>query len=490
MRAGGNSIPLKGGDFTVDAQLYYEGQWLDGVEMQRFTVENPATNQVIGTAVSASLKDLDRIIGSAEKGSSIWGKTLANERARALKRVASLIRDHQDELALLLTQEEGKAIGEARSEIGTGADFFDFYAAEALRTYGTTMPSPSPSRSIWTTRSPIGVSALITPWNYPFSTICRKMAPALAAGCSVIVKPAEETPLIASKLIEIIHAVNLPKGVVNFVTGDPQLIGTNLVADPRVRKVSFTGSTEIGRTILHNAADNITSVSLELGGNAPVIIFDDASIDDAVQGIIRCKFRNAGQVCLATNRIYVQRNVLSQLRERLHQAVNALQVGDGTRQNVQMGPLINQQAIDKVSHHVADATAKGATIECGGEAIPGAGYFYTPTILSNASETMTLAHEETFGPVAPLFTFDTEDEVYERANGTPYGLVAYVFTKNLARAMRAIGALDFGVVGVNDPGPSLVEAPLGGVKASGLGREGGHEGIEEFLETKYVSMRY
>ncbi len=474
----------------MEAQLYYQGAWQPGVHGQRLLVEDPATNAVIGSAVSADLDDLSLVISAAEEAFPSWSRRPAVDRAHALQAIYQAIMDHHEDLAQLLTQEEGKSLSESRSEIAYGARFFEFYAGQAVRVYGKTMPAPVASRAIWTTKVPIGVTAIITPWNYPFAMICRKMAPALAAGCTVIVKPAEQTPLIAAQLFVLLHALSLPPGVVNLITGEPEVIGRALVQDNRVRKVSFTGSTAVGRQILHNAADNITSVSLELGGNAPLIVFDDADVEDAVTGIMACKFRNAGQICVATNRIYVQRSIVEQLTNRLVSAVTALRVGNGLEPETQVGPLINQEAVDKVSHHLTDAVQKGATVVVGGSPRSGAGYFFWPTVVTHVDETMRLAKEETFGPIAPLLVFDTEDDVFRKANDTPYGLSAYVYTRDLGRAMRASQSLEFGMVGINDPVPSLVEAPIGGWKASGLGREGGPEGIEEFLETKYVSMRF
>ena len=474
----------------IDVELYYDGRWRPGRRAQRFRVRNPATGATIGSAATADAEDLDLVIQSAVRAGPSWADSPPERRGRTLQAAYQAIMENQEHLARLLTTEEGKSLAEARSEIAYGARFFEYYAGESVRIFGETMPSPSSSRSIWTVKVPVGVSAVITPWNYPFAMICRKMAPALAAGCTLVVKPAEQTPLIAAELFRVLEVLNLPPGTVNFITGDPALIGPALVGDSRIRKVSFTGSTSVGRTILRNAAENITSVSLELGGNAPFIVFDDASVEDVVNGILSCKFRNAGQICVATNRIYVQRGVAAAIQDRLSEAVQHLRVGDGLDDNTQVGPLINQEAVEKVSQHVADAIQQGATVVVGGQVRDGVGFFYLPTVITGVQDTMQVAQEETFGPVAPLLIFDAEEEVYARANQTPYGLAAYVYTRDLGRAMRASRALEFGMVGINDPVPSLVEAPIGGLKASGLGREGGHEGVLEFLETKYVSTRF
>jgi succinate-semialdehyde dehydrogenase/glutarate-semialdehyde dehydrogenase len=474
----------------IDIQLYVDGQWTDGSEGQRFVVDNPATGEPLGRAIDASAADVDAAISAAERASKVWASTFVAQRAEILTKIYERMMLHQDDLARLLTQEEGKSLKEARSEVAYGARFFRYYASDVWRIEGDTLPQPGPDRAVWTTRVPIGVSVLITPWNYPLAMICRKMAPALAAGCPVIVKPAEQTPLVAARFFEVLTDVGLPPGVVNLITGDPNRIGPLLVEDARVRKVSFTGSTAVGQIILRQAASHIASVSLELGGNAPFIVFDDVDLDPVVEAILSCKFRNAGQICVAANRIYVQRSILPALGERLGQAVTQLNVGDGLDSETVIGPLINQDAVEKVTSHVQNAVGAGARVVVGGQTLQRPGYFYAPTVLTDVHETMQLAREETFGPVAPLFGFDTEEEVYERANRTKFGLAAYVFTRDLGRAMRAASALEFGMVGINDPVPSLAEVPIGGMKESGLGREGGHEGLAEFLETKYVSVRW
>ncbi|PSR22484.1 MAG: succinate-semialdehyde dehydrogenase (NADP(+)) [Sulfobacillus acidophilus] len=474
----------------IDVQLYIDGQWTDGSEGRRFSVDNPATGELMGRAIDASAADVDAAISAAERASKGWASTFVAQRAEILTKIYEDLMAHQDELARLLTEEEGKSLKEARSEVAYGARFFRFYASDVWRIEGDTLPQPGPDRAVWTTKVPIGVTVLITPWNYPLAMICRKMAPALAAGCPVIVKPAEQTPLVAARLFEVLAAAGLPAGVVNLVTGDPNRIGPLLLEDARVRKISFTGSTAVGQVILRHAASHIASVSLELGGNAPFIVFDDVDLDQVVEAILSCKFRNAGQICVAANRIYVQRNILSALGERLGQAVTQLRVGDGLEADTVIGPLINQEAVEKVTSHVQNAVGAGARVVVGGQTLQRPGYFYAPTVLTDVHESMQLALEETFGPVAPLFAFDSEEEVFERANRTKFGLAAYVFTRDLGRAMRAAAALEFGMVGINDPVPSLAEVPIGGMKESGLGREGGHEGLAEFLETKYVSVRW
>jgi succinate-semialdehyde dehydrogenase/glutarate-semialdehyde dehydrogenase len=455
-----------------------------------FNVENPATGTVIGRAVDATAPDVADALEAATRVAADWAHVPPAKRAELLDNMADALMENADALAPLLTEEEGKPIKEARSEIAYGARFFRYYAGEVQRIEGDTFPDPEAGRATFTRKIPIGVSVLITPWNYPFAMICRKMAPALAAGCPVIVKPAEQTPLIAAALFRVLDRLGVPPGVMNLVTGDPTRIGPLLLSDARVRKISFTGSTAVGKLILRAAAEHVASVSLELGGNAPFIVFDDSDLEQVIPAILACKFRNAGQICVAANRIYVQRRHLDAVADALADALSHLTVGNGLSAATDMGPLFDAAAIAKVSQHVQDAAANGARVVIGGHELDMPGYFYAPTVLTGASESMLVAQEETFGPVAPLVAFDSESEVYERANETPYGLAAYVFTRDLGRAMRAIRALHFGMVGVNDPVPSLAEVPIGGLKESGIGREGGHEGISEFLETQYVSVRW
>ncbi len=474
----------------MEAQLYYGGRGHPGIHSRIFAVDNPATNEVIGNAVLADPDDVSLAVDAASQAFPQWSRSSFRDRSHVLLAIYQAITDHREELARLLTQEEGKSLAESDAEIRYGARFFEYYAAQVFQSYGHMIFPPMNSHTGWTAKVPVGVAVLITPWNYPFAMICRKMAPALAAGCTVVVKPAEQTPLIAWRFFSLLHTLALQPGVINLVTGDPEVVGPALIQDKRVRKISFTGSTAVGRRILSNAAKNITSVSLELGGNAPFIVFDDANIDDAIAGIMACKFRNAGQICVAANRIYVQRSIAPKVIRQLVKAATGLVVGNGMAPNTQIGPLINQDAIDKVITHLHDAEDKGAQVEIGGLRRPGPGYFFEPTIVTGVNEGMLLVREETFGPVAPLSVFDTEEDAFQTANNTPYGLSAYVYTTNLGRAMRASQLLEFGLIGINDPIPSRVEAPIGGWKESGLGREGGDQGIEEFLETKYVSMRF
>ncbi|MEQ1713602.1 MAG: NAD-dependent succinate-semialdehyde dehydrogenase, partial [Hyphomicrobium sp.] len=400
-----------------------------------------------------------------------------------------LIIAHADELALILTREQGKPLPEAKGEILYGAGFVEFFAEEGKRIYGEIIPSPRPDSRIVVLKQPIGVVAAITPWNFPCAMITRKVTPALAAGCTVVVKPAEDTPLSALALAALGEMAGIPAGVLNVVTcRDPVPAGNELTSNPLVRMVTFTGSTAVGRILMAQSATTVKRVALELGGNAPFIVFDDADLDRAVAGAMASKYRNAGQTCVCANRIYVQSGVYDAFAEKLHAVVAKLAVGAGLEPGVTIGPLINSDAIAKVEEHVADAVAKGATVMTGGKRHALGRTFYEPTILTGVTAAMLVAREETFGPVAPLFRFDTEDEVVAMANDTPFGLAAYFYTRDLARAWRVAEALEFGIVGVNEGIVSTEVAPFGGVKQSGLGREGSHHGLEEFLEIKYMML--
>lgn len=477
----------------MDQQLFIAGRWESGTGSQVVTVRSPASGEAIGTAVMAGPEAARRAVAAAEKAGPLWRDTPPRRRSEALEAIARWIGEHVEELARWITREEGKPLPEARGEVRYTASFFRFYAGEAERITGEIPPSPEPGRSLYLYREPIGVTLAITPWNYPMAMIARKLAAALAAGCTVVVKPAEETPLCAAALFQGVAAA-LPPGVANLVTGLPDPLGEALIHDPGVRKITFTGSTQVGRHILHAAADRVASVSLELGGNAPFIVMDDADVAEVVPAILRCKYRNAGQICVALNRLYVQRRLHDPLAKALAEAVASLKVGDGLEEGTVIGPMINQAALEKVEAHVSDATARGARLLVGGRRLAEGGldrgFFYAPSLLTHVPEGARMLTEETFGPVAPLMAFDTEEEAIERANRTPYGLAAYVFTRDLGRAERLTRALAFGMVGVNDPVPSLAEVAIGGMKESGLGREGGRQGLDEFLEWKYVSVRH
>ena len=417
-----------------------------------------------------------------------WKEKTHAERGALLERWHGLILENEEDLALMLTLEQGKPLAEARGEIRYGASFVKWFAEEARRIGGSTIPSPTPDRRILVLKEPVGVCAIITPWNFPNAMITRKVAPALAAGCTVVIKPSEFTPFSALALGVLAERAGIPAGVINIVTGMPTEIGNEMMANETVRKISFTGSTRVGSLLMRGAADSVKRLSLELGGNAPFIVFDDADLDLAVEGAIVSKFRNGGQTCVCANRILVQAGVYDTFAEKLSQRVNAMKVGAGTDQATDIGPMINAAAIDKIERHVADALAKGARIITESEAMPDGKQYARPLVLGDATTEMQLAVEETFGPVAPLFRFETEEEAIAIANGTPFGLAAYFYTENLKRSWRVAEALEFGMVGLNTGMISTEVAPFGGVKQSGLGREGAQLGIEEYLEVKTLHV--
>ncbi|MBW8836965.1 MAG: NAD-dependent succinate-semialdehyde dehydrogenase, partial [Burkholderia sp.] len=419
---------------------------------------------------------------------SAWRLLTAKERGARVRRWGELMLEHRDALAELLTREQGKPLAEARGEVGYAASFFEWFAEEAKRAYGDVIPSPNPNAKIIVTREPVGVVAAITPWNFPLAMITRKAGPALAAGCTMVLKPSEETPLSALALAVLAAKAGIPPGVFNIVSGDAVAIGGALTASDVVRKLSFTGSTRVGKLLAKQSADTLKKLSLELGGNAPFIVFDDADIDAAVQGAMASKFRNTGQTCVCVNRFYVQDGVYDAFTQALAQAARKMRVGDALQGDVEQGPLINQAALSKVEAHVADALQKGAKVLTGGKRHALGGTFYEPTVLVDASSSMLIAQEETFGPVAACFRFKTEDEAVTAANATPFGLSAYLYTRDLARAWRVGEALESGMVGINEGILSTEVAPFGGVKQSGLGREGSKYGLDEYTELKYMMM--
>jgi succinate-semialdehyde dehydrogenase/glutarate-semialdehyde dehydrogenase len=478
------------GDPVLQFGLFVNGQWVKAEENRIFDVLNPATGDVVGRVADASPEDVKKAIDAAAQAFPGWSSRTANERADILRRTYELMLSRQDELAEVMTREQGKPIGEARGEVAYGAEFLLWYAEEAKRIYGETIPASHPGKRLFAVRQPVGVVAAITPWNFPAAMITRKIAPALAAGCTVIVKPAEQTPLTACLLMEIFREAGLPDGAVNLVTGsNPRVIGDVLLGDSRVRKVTFTGSTEVGKEIMRKAADTVKRISLELGGQAPLIVFEDADLELTAEQALASKFRNAGQTCICTNRIYVQESVLDDFVGLFTDKVKKLRVGNGLERGTDIGPLIDAQAVAKVETHIADAVAKGARCVLGGRKLDELGpHFFEPTVLVGVTPDMKVEQEETFGPVAPIRPFRDEREAISMANGTRYGLAAYVYTRDLARAIRVSEALEFGIVGINDGIPSTPQAPFGGMKESGIGREGGRQGIEEFLETKYISV--
>jgi succinate-semialdehyde dehydrogenase / glutarate-semialdehyde dehydrogenase len=460
------------------------GKWTGAPKLE---VNNPATGALIGRVPNLGASETREAIKAAHEAFPAWAGKLAKERA-ILRRWYELQRDNREDLALLMTTEQGKPLTEARGEVDYAASFTEFFAEEAKRVYGEIIPTPKESGRVLVLKQPIGVVGAITPWNFPLAMITRKISPALAAGCTVVVKPAPETPLSALALAELAMRAGLPAGVLNVLTGNAEAIGGELTSNPLVRMITFTGSTEVGKLLMRQVAGTVKKISLELGGNAPFIVFDDADLDAAVQGALASKYRNSGQTCVCANRFLVQDGIYDRFAEKLASEVLKLKVGEGTEVGVMQGPLINDAAIAKVETHVKDAVAHGARVVAGGKRHALGRTFYEPTVLANVTTKMRLAQEETFGPVAPLFRFGDEKEAIAMANGTPFGLAAYFYTRDLARAWRVAEALEYGIVGVNEGIISNELAPFGGVKESGLGREGSHHGIEEFVELKYVMM--
>ncbi|MGZ4122842.1 MAG: NAD-dependent succinate-semialdehyde dehydrogenase [Tumebacillaceae bacterium] len=470
-----------------NSKLYINGEWI--ATEKTFEVIDPATEQVIGHAADGDASHAEAAVAAAHAAFPEWSKLPAGKRSALLTKWHALVNKNVDDIANILVAEMGKPFQEAKGEILHGIGFFQFYAEEAKRVYGETIPSSEANKRITVIKQPVGVVAAITPWNFPAGMVTRKLAPALAAGCTVVLKPAELTPFTAVKLIELAHEAGFPAGVINLVTtSNPNEVGEVITKDKRVRKVTFTGSTKVGKLIAKNAAETVKHVSLELGGHAPFIVFEDADLRRAARGLIWSKYRNSGQTCICSNRVYVHASVAEQFAEAVKAQVLELKLGHGSEEATTMGPLINKAAVDKVESHVQDALEKGATLVCGGKRWGEAGYFYEPTLLTGVTDEMKISVEETFGPVAPIFTFETEEEVLARANNSDYGLAAYVYTKDLGRSIRVTEGLEYGIIGLNDPLPAgAVQAPFGGMKESGLGREGGHHGIEGFLETKYIS---
>ena len=470
-------------------QGYLAGDWVNGEDGATFDVTNPARGDVIAKVADLSRAQTARAIAAAEAAQKAWAAKTAKERANILRRWYDLMMENADDLGTILTAEQGKPLAEAKGEIGYGASFIEFFAEEAKRIYGETIPGHQPDKRIMVLKQPIGVAASITPWNFPNAMITRKAAPALAAGCSFVARPAAETPLSALVMGVLAERAGIPKGVLSIIPSSRSSeIGKEFCENPAVRKLTFTGSTEVGRILLRQAADQVMKCSMELGGNAPFIVFDDADLDEAVAGAIMCKFRNNGQTCVCANRIYVQAGIYDAFAEKLAAALSQMKIGDGLEDGVALGPLINQDAITKVQEHIADATAKGGTVFYGGESHQGEGFFMPPTIVTGATKNMAVATEETFGSLAPLFKFEDVDEVIELANDTIFGLASYFYAKDLSRVYKVAEALEYGIVGVNTGIISTEVAPFGGVKQSGLGREGSHHGIDDYLELKYICM--
>ena len=466
-------------------KAYLGGQWVDG-DNGTFQVINPARGDVIANVADLSRAQVANAIAGAEAAQKDWAKWTGKERAGVLRRFFDLMMENQHDLGVILTAEQGKPLAEAKGEIAYGASFIEFFGEEAKRIHGETIPGHQRDKRITVIKQPIGVAASITPWNFPTAMITRKAGPALAAGCAFVGRPATETPLSATAMGVLAERAGIPAGVFNILPSSSAAeVGREFCENPGVRKLTFTGSTEVGRILLRQAADQVMKCSMELGGNAPFIVFDDADLDAAVEGAILCKFRNNGQTCVCANRIYVQAGVYDAFAARLKTAVERLKVGDGFEEGTALGPLISADALDKVRQHVADATAKGGTVILGG-ATEADGLFLPPTIITGATRDMDFATEETFGPLAPLFSFEDEDDVIAMANDTIFGLASYFYARDLSRVTKVAEALEYGIVGVNTGIISTELAPFGGVKQSGLGREGSHHGIEEFLEMKYI----
>jgi len=468
-------------------KMYINGEWKGcKAEME---VRNPATLEVIGSIPRGGAVEARQAADAAYAALGPWSSRTASERAELLTKWHALIEAHTQELAEIMTTEQGKPLKEAAGEIAYANSFVSWYAEEGKRVYGQTIPATSPKKRIWVHKQPVGVIAAITPWNFPASMITRKVAPALAAGCTVVLKPSEETPFTALKLAQLAEQAGIPAGVLNVVTGDAAPIAEAWQEDERVRKISFTGSTAVGKTLMRGAADTVKKISLELGGHAPFIVTASADLNKAVEGLIDSKFRNGGQTCVCTNRVYVEESIAEEFAKRAAERASKLKVGNGMEEGVDIGPLINAKAVEKVKRQIEDAKSKGGRILAGGDVPEGVkGYFMKPTVLADATDEMECMNEETFGPLAPITSFRTLEEAVERANRSPYGLAAYVFTEQIKEALYAAEALEYGIVGVNDPLPSTAQAPFGGFKQSGLGREGGHFGIEEYLEIKYISL--
>jgi succinate-semialdehyde dehydrogenase/glutarate-semialdehyde dehydrogenase len=469
-------------------QCYIDGAWVDADDKATLAVHNPADGQQIGTVPKMGVAETRRAIEAANAALPAWRAKTAKERSAILRKWFELMMQNQEDLAILMTVEQGKPLAESRGEIVYGASFIEWFSEEAKRVYGDTIPAPVADRRIVVIKQPIGVCAAVTPWNFPNAMITRKAGPALAAGCTMVIKPASQTPYSALALCELAERAGIPKGVISVVTGSAGPIGKELTTNPIVRKFTFTGSTEIGKLLMEQCASTVKKVSLELGGNAPFIVFDDADIDSAVEGAMASKFRNTGQTCVCANRIFVQEGVYEQFAKKLADKVSAMKVGNGLENGVVQGPLIDMKAVEKVEEHITDALEKGARVVTGGKRHEKGGQFFQPTVLADVNTKMKVTHEETFGPVAPLYRFKTEEELLKLANDTEYGLAAYFYSRDIGRVWRVAEGIESGIIGINVGIISTEVAPFGGVKESGIGREGSKYGIEEFLEVKYLCM--
>ena len=470
------------------SQCYADGKWLASVDGGRITVYDPASGEPIGSVPALGREEIAAVIAAAHAAWPAWRGLTAKERARLLRRWYELLLTHRDDLAIIMTAEQGKPLAEAREEVVYGAGYIEWFAEEGKRVYGDTIPMGQQGKRILVLKEPVGVCAAITPWNFPLAMITRKAAPALAAGCPVVVKPASQTPFSALALAWLADQAGIPPGVFNVVTGPAEEIGAEMTANPLVRKLSFTGSTAVGKILMRDCAATVKKVSLELGGHAPFIVFDDADLDEAVRGAIASKYRNSGQTCVCANRFIVQEGVYDRFAAKLVAAVHQLRVGSGFQEGVQQGPLIDLNAICKVETQIRDAVARGARIACGGNRVGTTGFFFEPTVLLDATSEMLIARDETFGPVAPLFSFKHDHEAVALANNTPFGLASYFYSRDIGRIWRTAEALEYGMVGINTGRMSSEAAPFGGIKESGIGREGSKYGIEEYLELKYLCL--
>lgn len=473
----------------MNGKHYINGEWTDKGN-DTIKVMNPATGEQVGTVPNGGEAEATAAVEAAAAAFPEWSKTTAYERAKLLMKWHDLLLEHKEEIGEILTKEMGKPLKEAIGEIEYSASFISWFAEEGKRVYGRTVPASSDSKRIQVNKQPVGVVASITPWNFPAAMMARKMAPALAAGCTFVSKPAKMTPLTAVRVFELAEEAGFPKGVINLVTGSASKIGKVFTSHPSVRKLTFTGSTEIGKELMKQSSETMLNLSLELGGHAPIIVLDDADLDKAVKGVMASKFRNAGQTCVCGNRIYVQESIVDAFAEKLQKAAGQLKVGNGLEEGVDIGPLVDKDGYEKVERHVKDAVEKGAKVLVGGDGTAeNDAYFYNPTVLTGANEDMLVMFEETFGPVAPIMSFKTDEEAIKLANDTRFGLASYFFTESMTRGTYLAENLEYGIVGWNDGAPSAAQAPFGGMKESGIGREGGQEGLEAFLETKYISIQ-
>ena len=469
-------------------KCFVNGQWSDSQDGKTIDVNNPATMEIIGKVPNFSAEQTKSVIDKADSAFQIWKNTTAKERSIILKKWSDLIIENVDDLAKIMTIEQGKPLAEAKGEILMGASYIEFYAEEAKRVYGDIIPDPRPGKRIVIIKQPVGVVGAITPWNFPNSMITRKCAAALAVGCTTVVKPASQTPFSALAVAELAKVAGFPDGVFNIITGSAKEIGMELTKNPKVKKISFTGSTEVGKILMEQSASTVKKLSMELGGHAPFIVFDDADIDEAVTGALQSKFRNSGQTCICTNRLFVHESVYDVFLEKFANEVKKIKVGNGLDEGIVSGPLIDRSSLEKVIDHVQDAVNVGAKIAVGGDVHPLGGNFYQPTVLSNVSTEAKITFEETFGPVAPIYKFSNDEEVIKMANNTPYGLASYFYSRDIGRIWRVAEALEYGIVSINNGLPTIPEVPFGGVKESGMGREGSRYGLDDYLIIKYISM--